>query len=159
MDVTLINPFLDATIKVIETMAMTKVSVGKPAVKQGKGTWGTVTGIIGIASKGLSGNLVLSFEEPCILAIVNNMIGEKHQTINEEIVDAVGELTNMISGGAKAALSEQGLLCDMATPMTVVGRDIEIKQFSSAPVISIPFETEAGKFVVEVCLKRDAKKA
>ena len=147
-----INPFLNATKYVIETMASTQVRAGKPAVKQGNLSWGIVTGIIGLASDKLKGNMVLSFEEKAILGIVSKMLGEEFTQINSEIADAVGELTNMISGNAKKELAEQGYAFDMAIPVMITGKGLEITQFSKGPVITIPFETDAGKFVVEANL-------
>jgi len=152
MNVEFINPFLESTIKVIETMAFTKVTPGKPSIKQGNKSWGCVSGIIGLASEQLTGNLILSFDKPSILGIVGGMLGEELSGITPDVVDAVGEITNMISGGAKATLSEKGHKFDMATPIMLVGKDVEITQLSKGPVITIPFRTDKGEFVVEVTL-------
>ena len=153
MDAKFINPFLEATKSCIEMMAMTPVSAGTPAIKQGTKTWGVVTGVIGMAGDDINGNLVLSFDSPAILAIVERMLGESFEEVNDEIVDAVGELTNMICAGAKKSLGEEGFQIEMALPMVIKGQDIEMTQLTNAPVISIPFETDEGKFVVEASLK------
>lgn len=152
MQVEFINPFLVSTVKVIETMASTKVTAGKPAIKQGNKSWGDVSGIIGLASDQLSGNLILSFDRPSILGIVSGMLGEEMKEITPDVVDAVGEITNMISGGAKAMLSEQGQKFEMASPIMLVGKNIEITQLSKGPVITIPFKTDKGEFVAEATL-------
>ena len=44
MDVTLINPFINATINVLETMAFITVTAGKPYVKKANVAVGAVTG-------------------------------------------------------------------------------------------------------------------
>ena len=44
MDVTLINPFINATINVLETMAFVKVTAGKPYLKKDNIAVGDVTG-------------------------------------------------------------------------------------------------------------------
>ena len=154
MDAEIINPFLAATINVIETMAAMKVTPQKPVLKQGNKSWGVVSGIIGIAGKDIHGNLVLSFDEPSILEIVDGMLGEKHETVTPDVIDAVGEITNMISGNAKAMLSEKGYAFEMATPMMMVGQGVEITQLSKEPVISLPFKTPGGSFVAEICMHR-----
>ncbi len=51
MDVQYINPFLNATVKVLETMAFLKVSPGKPYVKKNSSAVGDVSGIIGITGR------------------------------------------------------------------------------------------------------------
>ena len=152
MNVEFINPFINSALNVLKTMAKTTPNVGKPAVKPGNRTWGVVTGIIGLAGETVSGNMVLSFDAPSILRIVSNMLGEEFKEVNNDVVDAVGELTNMISGGAKGELSEKGHKFDMATPIMVTGKDLEIKQLSDIPVITVPFTTDAGKFVIEANL-------
>lgn len=148
-----INPFLESTKKVIETMAFTEVEPGQPAVKTDNLTWGTVTGIIGLASEKLTGTMLVSFEADSILAIVSNMLGEEFKEVNEEVVDAVGEITNMISGQAKKIFSEQGYSFDMAVPVMVKGENVEITQLSGTPGLRIPFSTASGHFVVEAVLK------
>ncbi len=153
MKAELINPFLNATKNVLETMCQTKVSSGKPILKSDSLTYGEVTGIIGMASKEIAGCMILSFSKQCILHIVANMLMEEaKKEIDDEIVDAVGELTNMICGGAKAKLSTLDYAFDMATPTMIVGTNIELKYYTNSPTIIIPFSTEYGKFVIEANL-------
>ena len=148
-----INPFLNATKNVIETMAQTKVKAGKPHVKEDKVAYGEVTGVIGMSSDTISGSMIVSFSAPAILKIVANMLMEDiRPKIDDEVVDAVGEITNMICGGAKADLAKINHKFDLATPTMVVGKGVEISYYSSAPTIVIPFETADGGFVVEANL-------
>ena len=152
MKVEYINPFLNATRNVIETMASTKVVNEKPTLKQGNLSWGVISGIIGMASKNLQGHMVISFDEASILGIVSAMLGEEFKKIDQDVIDAVGEITNMICGGAKKELSEKGYMFDLAIPLIVIGKDMEIAQLSKGPVLSIPFSTDKGKFVVDANL-------
>ncbi|PIY20711.1 MAG: chemotaxis protein CheX, partial [Deltaproteobacteria bacterium CG_4_10_14_3_um_filter_60_8] len=69
MKVEYINPFLKATKNVIETMAQTKVKHAKPQLKTDAKTSGEVTGVIGMTCATLTGAMVLSFSESCILHI------------------------------------------------------------------------------------------
>jgi chemotaxis protein CheX len=112
-----------------------------------------VTGIIGLASESINGIMVISFSEPCILKIVANMTGEPEKTkIDSEVVDAVGELTNMISGGAKSKLAKMNMKFNLSLPTTDVGKKIEIGYHTNTPIIVIPFMTAKGEFVVEANL-------
>jgi len=145
-----INPFLNAAKNVIQTMARIQVKSSKPQLKTNNTTFGKVSGIIGMASATISGNMIISFQEQCILNIVANMLMEPIKTeIDNDVIDAVGELTNMICGGAKAELSQLGHSFDLATPTMVVGKDIEISNYSQSPTIVIPLSTEHGDFVIE----------
>ncbi len=147
-----INPFVDSTLNVLSTMAFTDSSPGAPSLKKDNLTKGAVTGLIGMAGSEINGNMILSFEKATILSIVSKMVMEEFSEINDDVTDAVGELTNMISGGAKKLLSEHGLSFDMATPIMIVGQNVELKQLSDHPVISIDFTTDSGKFWVEANL-------
>ena len=148
-----INPFLNSTKNVLETMCQTKVKAGKPTLKDNSLTYGEVTGIIGMASQSITGNMILSFSENCILHIVASMLMEEAKSeVDDEIVDAVGELTNMICGGAKAQLAKLDYKFDLATPTMVVGKEVEISYYSDAPTLVIPFTTDHGEFVIEANL-------
>lgn len=154
MDAELINPFLNATKSVIETMAFTPITVGKPSLKTTNQTWGVISGIIGMASEKLQGSMVLSFDEKSVLEIVSKMLCENYTSLTHDVVDAVGEITNMICGNAKRDLSEKGFLFDMAIPVVILGKDMEVTQLAKGPVLCVPFSTEKGKFVVEATLTK-----
>jgi chemotaxis protein CheX len=152
MDPDIVSSMIEATINVIKTMARLEPKAGTPVLKTSKHTWGVVTGVIGMAGDKVSGSLCVSFDESSILEIVSNMFGEPFATLNEEVVDAVGELTNMIAGGTKKILAENGCQFEMATPMMLKGKDVELKFFTNSPVIQVPFTIGNGHFVVEANL-------
>jgi chemotaxis protein CheX len=81
------------------------------------------------------------------------MFGEEHQEIDEEVKDAVGELTNMISGDSRRRLQEIGHTFQGAIPTVISGKGHEIRHVTKGPILSIPFSTQAGNFTVEVCFK------
>ena len=151
MKVEYINPFLRATQNVLKTMAFTDTVAGKPYVKTDQTAAGDVSGIIGITGE-TDGSLSISFSEPCICNIVSSMFGEPIEKINDEVEDAVGEITNIISGDARRELAEKGIKLQSSTPSVVSGKNHHIRHMASGPAIAIPFSTKAGHFVVEVCL-------
>ena len=151
-DVNFINPFLDATLKVLSTMAQVEARPGKPYLNKTNAAVGDVTGLIGITGYAV-GTMSLTLDEKAILRIVNNMLMESYTEINEDVADAVGELTNMIAGQARAALGAIGKSFQASTPSVVIGKGHEVNHVSGAPILSIPFSTDHGDFVVEVCFK------
>ncbi len=153
MDVRFINPFLDGTMSVIKTMAFLDPIAGKPYLKKDNLARGDISGIIGLTGK-IKGSLALSFSEPCILKIVSNMLGEEIPAINGDIKDAVGEITNMVSGAARKKLEAMGFAISAAIPTVVSGKDHSVVHVLGGPSIIIPFDIpECGSFVVDVCLK------
>ncbi|MEA1867504.1 MAG: chemotaxis protein CheX [Thermodesulfobacteriota bacterium] len=151
MDVRFINPFLEATIDVLKTMAFVESRPGKPYLKKDDLAKGDVSGIIGFTGAA-TGSMALSFSEKCILKIVSNMLGEESKEINDDIKDAVGELTNMVSGAARKNLEPIGLSLSAAIPTVVAGKGHSVSHVMGGPSIIIPFETEQGPFFVDVCM-------
>ncbi|MCA1905164.1 MAG: chemotaxis protein CheX [Desulfarculus sp.] len=153
MNVEYINPFLKATANVLKTMAFTEANPGKPYLKKEAAAAGDISGVIGITGE-TEGSLSVSFSESCICHIVGNMFGEPVTSINKEVEDAVGELTNMISGDARRELAEKGIVLKSAIPTVISGKNHTVKHMANGPAIAIPFETPGGPFLVEVCFNR-----
>ncbi len=156
MDVRFINPFLDGTAEVLSKMARLKPIAGKPFAKNNDSAHGDVSGIIGMTGDAV-GSLALTFSEDCIIGIVSNMVGEAYTEINKDVMDAVGELTNMISGASRKTMEKDNLKVFAAIPTVIFGKNHTIRHIVTGPSIVIPFKTECGNFVVDVCLQSQLK--
>jgi len=152
MDLTFVNPFIEATIDVLETMASTKAVAGKPYLKGNKVAAGDVSAVIGLTGKS-NGTLSVTFTEACILPIVSNMLGEDVGEMNGSVHDAVGETTNMIAGLARRKLDDLGRPLRAAIPTVVCGKNHTITHMTDYPVVAIPFSTTSGDFTIEVCFE------
>ena len=152
MDVKIVNPFINATVKVLGTMAHAKVNPGKPYVKNDNIAKGDVTGIIGITGE-TNGTISVTFDAGSILKVMSSMFGEEVTTLGAEVSDAVGELTNMISGQARRKLGEMGKVFDAAIPSVVTGKNHRITHITNGPIVAIPFTTEGGSFTIEICFE------
>lgn len=153
MDVKYINPFLSGTLNVLKTMAFVELSPGKPSLKKNHVAHGDVTGIIGLTGEA-TGSLSVTFNFTLIQQIMKNMLGEDVKEVTNDVRDAVGEITNMISGDARRLLQQEGLSLTAAIPTIVAGQGHSIKHVISGPVIVIPFESNGGGTAsVEVSLK------
>jgi len=152
MDVELAKPFIKAAIDVLSTMAFIKPEVGRPYIKKNNVAAGDVSGMVGITGD-QSGSVSLSFSKGCAVAIVKNMLGDEIEDIMQDVKDAVGELTNMISGQARAGLAEQGLIFQGSTPTVVMGDGHTISHISRGPIMAIPFTTKDGDFTIEFCFE------
>ena len=152
MNVNFINPFISATIHVLDTMVSAKVEPGKPFLKKDSIAMGDVTAIIGLTGEA-RGTISVSFTEQSILSIVTKMFGEEAKELNEEIRDAVGEISNMISGHARRSLEKMGKSMTAAIPTVIMGKKHTISHITHYPVIAIPFNTDHGGFTIEVCLE------
>lgn len=151
MNAKYINCFLRATVHVLKTMALVEPKAGRPYEKHNSLAVGDVSGVVGMTGSA-TGSLALSFSEKCILRIVSGMLGEVHKGIDKEIEDAVGEITNMISGDARRMLQAEGYKIEAAIPTVVSGKNHKIAHVLGGPSIIIPFEIDGMTFVVDVCL-------
>ncbi len=153
MDAKLINPFLSATVNVLQTMCRLEPARGKPFLrKPNEIAHGHVTGIMGIVGK-LTGTISVSFEEKAALEAVSNFLGAKLTSIDADVIDGVGELTNIISGAAKKIFTEQGLKFKIAIPTVISGNPHNIHHQRDVPCIVLPFNLPSGKFYVEASIK------
>ena len=80
------------------------------------------------------------------------MLGETITELTSDVGDAVGELTNMISGSARADLDRQGYSFRMALPTVITRAGHRMSVIATSPTTVVPFTTEAGPFFIEACL-------
>lgn len=149
MNVEFINPFLSSMLNVMTTMAQVELTPEKPKLKKNEIAMGDVSGLIGMISKQAKGSLSITFEGPLAIATMKNMVGEGPDEVNDEITDLVGEITNMVTGGAKRILAEKGFDFDMATPMVVAGENHTINHKAKGPIVIIPLNSPHGKAYIE----------
>ena len=149
MRVEFINPFLSSMLNVMSTMAQMELTPEKPKLKTTEISMGDVSGLIGMVSPQAKGSLSITFDTPLALATMKNMVGEAPDQVNDEITDLVGEITNMVTGGAKRMLSEKGFEFDMATPIVVSGKDHTIHHKSKGPVVVLALRGEHGRAYIE----------
>jgi chemotaxis protein CheX len=152
LDVKIINPFINATLNVLETMAFIKSEAQQPYLKKDNVAKGDISGIVGLTGE-TNGTVFITFDESCIVKVVSNMFGEEINEINDDIKDAVGELTNMISGQARKELEEIGKVFQGSIPSVVSGKNHELLPMTKGPRIAIPFKTDFGSFTIEVALE------
>ena len=157
MNVDFINPFVQSATDILITMASMTVEHERPYLKQGSEPLGVVTGLIPMEGDSVHGSIAISFEENTIMKVASAMLGEEVKDFEPTCTDLTGELTNMLSGGARKLLWEKGFNFEMAQPTISQGE--EIKHLSAGPVIVIPFNTKAGDFYIEVALEENLSRA
>jgi chemotaxis protein CheX len=148
------QPFVDAAVKVLETMAFTTPKLQEIGPWDKKQVAGQVVGIIGLSNENenLQGFMSVGFTESCICRIVSNMLGEEFACICDEVREAVGEIANMISGQARQGLSAKGIKLQAALPSVISGNDLVVDGSEKTPHVMITFDTEAGSFEIGICI-------
>lgn len=149
MNVEYINPFVLSVMSVFETMMGVRLSRMAIYVKTGAQPAHDVSGIIGLSGKAV-GTVVLSLSREAAMRATEVLLGDRPREINSDVVDAVGELTNMIAGGAKAQLEQYAM--SVSLPTVITGKCHAIEFPTRVTPICIPFDCELGEVTVEVGL-------
>lgn len=150
LDKRFINAFVEGVMKTVSLTAQTEVNPGKPSVDPQFRSKGEVAGVIGMVFGPMKGTMSISFTKESIFAILENMLGEKYTEINDDVADAVGEMTNQIYGTAKTTLNQMGYGFEMAIPSVVKGTISISKHYNGATLV-IPFELNNGScFYVDI---------
>jgi len=147
-----INPFLLAAASVFENMLGVQIQREKPFLRKAIEPQFEVTGVIGLTGKA-TGTVAFSLPASVAIAVTARLLGETPPTVNGQVADAIGEVTNMIAGAAKAQLA--ALELSLGLPTVVIGRECSIAFPSRAVPISIPFTCDLGPLVVEVGMVLD----
>lgn len=151
MDVTLVNPFIEGALHILDTTAFVKVKSEAPFLKTNSTSLGDISGLLEISGD-LQGTAAISFSKKSILGIVSAMFGEEMTEVNDEITDAVGEISNMIAGHVTTKIAELDKKIKVKFTKVVIGTDEAISHIESGShVVVIPFSTTKGKVIIEVC--------
>jgi len=153
MNVNYINPFINASIDVFKTFAGVLSLPGRPRVRTKPEAAGDINGFIKLNGHGINGYFVIHFSEGFLNKILVTLF-DGHTTASQtELFDLAGELTNMITGAAKAELSKKGFFFDVAVPMISHTTPQIPSDLKNNPVIIVPFETRAGQFNIEASIR------
>lgn len=149
MDPNYIKPFIASIQNVFSTMLQLPVTIKDPFVKTGNGTMYDVSGIIGMSGE-VVGSVVLSFPQATAQRIVALFCGTDLSNSPPDFADAIGELVNMVSGGAKAGFT--GKKVSISCPSVVIGPSHVVARQTEAPTIVIPCVTDCGDLSIEVTI-------
>lgn len=147
MDVRYINPFVKSITNTIKTMCGVAVNVGKPELKQGDDPSSDVSSVIGFSGDA-AGSVALLFNFEVASKMASAFAGTEIDQDHEDFADAIGELANMVAGGAKAQF--EGLNISISLPNVIHGKNHNISGSKSAPRIIIPCNTDMGTFYLEI---------
>ncbi|MCE9605534.1 MAG: chemotaxis protein CheX [Planctomycetia bacterium] len=149
MRVEFINPFVAATSDVFQTMLGRTLTRGPLSMVREHTPMHEVSGLIGL-SGACRGMVVVSVGRDTAISAAEAMLGARPEGLDRDVLDAIGELTNMIAGAAKTKLEEYRMTIGL--PMVICGKAQAIAFPSQASPIVIPFESDIGPICVQVGL-------
>ena len=143
--------FIASTKAIFKTMLGLELTVQATDKAGGFQPGHDVTGIIGLAGS-IEGTIVVSLEKEVAFAAADTFIGERPTAINSDVLDLVGELANMIGGGAKDRLSIPGVI--LGLPTTVSGNDYKISFKPDVEIETVQFKSPSGSLTVQIAMRQ-----
>jgi len=159
IDVQLLNPFIVATLDCLTQMAGMTPERKRVFIKTDPMMHGFITGIIGM-SNGITGSCSVSFPASIARHIIAKFMEEDEAALTDEMVsDGIGEVANMVAGGAKRHFASTAYRFDISTPTVIMGAQTAL--YNPAETISIACEFIASPalaetFLIEIALKPTA---
>ena len=148
IDIDYINPVIAGLEHVFDTMLNCKVERVGLGLMESNQALHPVSGIIGISGKGV-GTIVLSMERAVAMKAAEVMLmAEGITEIDNDVLDAVGEITNMVCGDAKAKLAQYHL--SISLPNILHGEGCWLHFPQKAHPISIPFKCQWGLLALQI---------
>jgi chemotaxis protein CheX len=143
VDVQLVNPFLVATLECMTVMAGLQPERRRLFLKTTSLMHGDIAGIIGLSQAGsqggITGSVVVSFPNSLARRIVSRLMGEEAETLPKDLLmDGIGEVANMVGGGAKRLLAGTSYRFDISTPTVLVGHAVNL--YNPPDTVSIACE-------------------
>jgi chemotaxis protein CheX len=142
-----INPFLLAVQEIFDTMLGCSVTSGKIRLPQQKVGSPDVIGVIGLSGDA-KGIVAVKMPVMTALATVGRMVGEEIKSVNDSVIDGIGEFVNIVAGSAKAKFEGRSL--SLSLPTVVRGDIFRLSNQMAATWVEIPFSSELGEFSVAV---------
>jgi chemotaxis protein CheX len=144
-----INPFVAAATNTFASLLSCELTRGPICLKADAQPAHDITGIIGLSGRAI-GTVAVSFEREVAFGAVEALLGERHSEIDAQVVDTIGEITNIIAGSAKARLDQFEM--SISIPSVIVGKNHCVQFPSNSSPIRVPFESIWGAVCLEVSL-------
>lgn len=154
IDVRHINPFLQSSVSIVESVTQVKMTVGKPEktdFRLRETTYAIQVGVVGE----MKGQVILAMEDSNAKDIASRMMfGMPVTELDEMSSSALNELSNMIMGNTATIFSTLGILIDITPPLAVYGKDLQLK--TDIEGIKVPLMFDGKEYIgLYICVYQD----
>ena len=119
MDLDITNKIIDSTEEVFNTMIFMEVSTPGPMTEGTESIFRYFSAMIG-----LSGDMMAMISIHCsayiAMDIAGAMLDTEYDEVDEDVKDAMGEVANMLAGGIKSRLLDEGVDVSLEDAVLVV---------------------------------------
>lgn len=152
-----VQNILAATNEVFETMLAIGVQSGEPYQEQaGSHIFDGIVSLIGLTGTWVgAGRISCSSALAC--RISGAMFATQYDAVNEDVLDAMAELSNMIIGNVKSSLEEDLGPMGISIPTVIYGRNYQARSMYADDWTVVPFMCEGEALSVKICLVPSAE--
>ena len=150
---TIVEMVHDVTGEVLSTMLNLDAAQDAVYGEMQHGKSDGVVSFVGLAGPELAGtgSLHCSSRSACHLAA--RLLMSDFDSVNDEVLDAIGELTNMIVGSFKNEIEQHIGPTGLSIPTVIYGRNFSTRSLGREDWMVVPFSCGEEHLEVKVCLK------
>lgn len=138
-----------ATSDVFRTMMNLRLNPGEVTIEKAQMRKAEVIGSIGVAGF-LTGSISIFLPRSIAArAVASMLMMEPSEVEDGDLVDAIGEITNMVGGCIKTELFQKAPLFDISVPSVYSGEDLQRRSVTDDLCFHVPFEVDGETFSVE----------
>jgi chemotaxis protein CheX len=142
-----------ATDEVLSTMLNLETRCTDSYTERQTGSSGGVVSFVGLACNEWAGTGSLQCEADAACVLASRFLMSEYSSVDDEVMDAFGELTNMVVGSLKNALEAHLGSMALSIPTVVFGRNFSTRSPGHEEWIVVPFEWDKMRLNVRLCLK------
>jgi chemotaxis protein CheX len=101
-----------------------------------------------------SGMIHASQELACKMA--SAMLMAEYTEMNDDVRDALGEISNMVFGNVKTELEEELGPLKLSIPTVIVGSSFDVRSAASPSWVTVPLKLDDNDFEMRVCVARSS---
>jgi chemotaxis protein CheX len=148
----LVQAIRSATGEVFTTMLNLNLMPGEVFVEKEEAVPSSgVVSLIGLAGSWVgSGSLACS--AGCAANIASALLMTPYTAIDEDVLDAVAEVTNMIIGNVKTALESRLGAMGLSTPTVIYGRNFQTRSSGNQEWTVVPFALGEHQMFIQMCI-------
>ncbi len=113
-----------------------------------------ITAMVGLVGT-YNGIVSLHGSRPLACKISSKILGASVIGVNENVLDAVGEIANMITGSFKLHVSAGGLDIRISTPSVVTGDEYIISLCGAHDTLTLLYDIDDEWLIVSVAIERE----
>jgi CheY-specific phosphatase CheX len=155
LDVDFVNPFIDCAVIALNALCgVNNIKALKPYLLSEQEELNIdISGNLEISGPYFEGNVAISFSDETYKILVDQIKEEWQETVPLDHHDGAAEMLKHIYAQAREVLIAQGFTSEKARATVLRGSNHKIYPNSKIPVLLVPFNSDAGKFFIQICVK------